>query len=488
MSGKREVVVIDPVTRLEGEAKISIHLDENGGVENAFFHVMELRGFEEFCKGRPAEELPRITPRICGVCPWAHHLASAKATDALFGREPTQTAKNIRELGYMAHYVHSHIAHFFALASPDFLLPEAAPAERNVLGVVAKFPELGLEVIKQRGLAQKIQETIGGKATHPVMGIPGGVSKGLKSEELAEMSRLGKGFIAFAEKSLDVFDKLILGNKQLTDLILGDIYRHETYYMGLVDKDGKVNLYDGTIRVVDPKGRKHSEFQPSEYASHIAEAVEPWSYLKFPHLKAIGWKGLIDGPASGVYRVNSLARLNVSDGMATPKAQAAYEKFFETLGGKPVHNTLAFHWARLVEMLYASERLVELAEDPQTAGRDLVNFNGKMTGVGVGVVEAPRGTLFHHYESDGDGMVKRVNLIVATGQNNAAMCMGIKKTAQSLIKPGKAIDGKLLNMVEMAFRAYDPCLACATHALPGHMPLEVDIISHEGKVVRRLSR
>ncbi len=487
MSGKKQIL-IDPVTRLEGEAKISILLDDKGGVENAFFHVMELRGFEEFCKGRPVEEMPRITPRICGVCPWAHHLASAKATDALFGREPTQTAKNIRELGYMAHYVHSHIAHFFALASPDFLLPEATRAERNVLGVIAKFPDVGLEVIKQRGLAQKIQETIGGKATHPVMGIPGGVSKGLKKEELSDISKMGAGFVAFAETSLDIFDKLILGNKQLKDLILGDIYRHETYYMGLVDRNGKVNFYDGTIRVVDPKGRKHSEFSPSEYASRIAEAVEPWSYLKFPHLKSIGWKGLVDGPESGVYRVNSLARLNVADGMATPKAQAAYGKFFDTLGGKPAHNTLAFHWARLVELLYASERLVELAEDNETAGKDLVNFNGKFNGVGIGVVEAPRGTLFHHYESDGDGIIRRVNLIVATGQNNAAMCMGIKKAAQSLIGPGHPPEEKLLNMVEMAFRAYDPCLACATHALPGHMPLEIDIISHEGKVVRRFSR
>lgn len=486
MAGKK--IVIEPVTRLEGEAKISILLDDKGGVENAFFHVMELRGFEEFCRGRPAEEMPRITPRICGVCPWAHHLASAKATDALFGREPTQTAKNIRELGYMAHYIHSHIAHFFALASPDFLLPEASRSERNVLGVVAKYPEVGLEVIRQRGLAQKIQETIGGKATHPVMGIPGGVSKGLKKDELLDISKMGKGFIKFAEKSLDIFDRLILGNKNLKDLILGDVYRHETYYMALVDKNGKVNLYDGTIRVVDPTGREHSRFVPSEYLSHIGEAVEPWSFLKFPHLKSVGWKGLVDGPASGVYRVNSLARLNVADGMATPKAQVAYEKFFETLGGHPVHNTLAFHWARLVELLYAGERLVELAEDPETAGKDTVNLDGRMNGVGVGVVEAPRGTLFHHYESDGDGILKKVNLIVATGQNNAAMCMGIKKAAQSLIKAGKPADEKLLNMVEMAFRAYDPCLACATHALPGHMPLEVDLISPEGKVVRRVSR
>jgi F420-non-reducing hydrogenase large subunit len=481
-------ITISPVTRLEGHAKISIFLDEKGDVKDAFFQVVELRGFEKFCEGRPVEELPRITPRICGVCPWAHHMASSKATDAVFEAEPPESAKKLREMAYCAHMVHSHILHFYALGAPDFIMgPRADPAKRNVIGVIEKVgKEIGLAVIKHRGYAQKIQEIVGGKATHPVCGLPGGVSKSLSKEEKDEIEDKAKKLVDFGKKSLEIFDDLVLKNKEYLDLITGDIYYHETYYMGTVDGENRVNFYDGKIKVVDPEGREFAKFESEDYLDYIGERVESWSYLKFPYLKKVGWKGLVDGKDSGIYRVNSLARLNVASGMATDAAQEAYERMYDFFGKKPVHNTLAFHWARLVENLYAAERCLELAQDPEITSKDVRAELGK-PGEGVGCVEAPRGTLFHHYWADEDGIVKKVNLIVATAQNHGPICMSIKKAAQKLIRGGEIEEG-LLNMVEMAFRAYDPCFACATHTLPGHMPLEVSIYDANGDLYERLRR
>ena len=482
-------ITIEPITRLEGEAKIEIFLNEEGDVEEAFFQVVELRGFEKFCEGRAVEEMPRITPRICGVCPGAHHMASTKALDAVFGVEPTPTAKKLRELFYCAHMLSSHILHFYFLAGPDLILgPNAHPAKRNILGVIEEVGlDIGKRVIKARVYAQRIQEIIGGKATHPVFGLPGGVSKPLTEEEREQIEEMARFLVEFCEFSLQLFDDLLLKKKDIAELITGDIYRHETYYMGMVDENNRVNFYEGDIRVVDQEGREVARFKPEEYLNYIAEHVEPWSYLKFPYLKSIGWKGLVDGRDSGVYRVNSLARLNVADGMATPKAQEAYEHMFEKLGEKPSHATLAFNWARLVEMMYAAERALELATDEEITGKEIRNIPEGIVGEGVGCVEAPRGTLFHHYWTDEEGIVKKVNLIVATCQNNAAMCMSIKKAAQKVIRKGK-VDHGLLNMVEMAFRAYDPCLACATHTLFGETPLEVVIRDHEGRVLKTISR
>ena len=482
-------ITIEPITRLEGEAKIEIFLDEEGDVADAFFQVVELRGFERFCVGRPVEEMPRITTRICGVCPGAHHIASTKAVDAVFGVEPPEVAKKIRELFYCAHIIHSHVAHFYALAGPDFILgPSAEPAKRNILGVIeAVGLDVGKKVITARAYAQKIQEMIGGKATHPVFGLPGGISKPLSEEEIKQIEDMGRFLVEFSQFGLELFDNLILKKKELADLITGDIYRHETYYMGMVDENNRVNFYDGDIRVVDEEGKEYARFKPKDYLSYIGEHVEPWSYLKFPYLKDVGWKGLVDGRESGICRVNSLARLNVADGMATPLAQEAYQKMFSILGEKPSHATLAFNWARLVEIMYASERLLELAADKDITSNEVRTIPKATPTEGVGCVEAPRGTLLHHYWTDEEGIITKVNLIVATGMNNAGMCMSVKKAAQSLIKKGN-IDQGLLNMVEMAFRAYDPCLACATHSLPGHMPLEVIIRDAQGNEVKRLSQ
>jgi F420-non-reducing hydrogenase large subunit len=482
-------ITIDPITRLEGHGRIEIFLNDKGEVANCYFQVPELRGFERFCEGRPVEELPRITPRVCGVCPGAHHMASSKAVDAVYHVDPPSAAKKLRELFYSAHMIHSHIAHFYALAAPDFVVgPTADPAQRNILGVVAKVGlQIGGEVIKHRAYAQQIQETIGGKATHPVCGLPGGMSKAINEEERKEIEEKAKSSVEFARFSLKLFNDVVLGNKAYVDLILSDVYSMKTYYMGLVDRNNKVNFYDGQIRVVGPSGAEVAKFAPASYLEFVAEHVEPWTYLKFPFLKKIGWKGMVDGKESGVYRVAPLARLNASDGMATPLAQEEYERFFKTLGGKPVHATLANHWARLVELLYAAERLLELSRDPEITDPKVRTIPTATPTEGVGVVEAPRGTLFHHYATDEKGIVKKVNLIVATGNNNAAICMSVKKAAQGFVRDGKVSEG-MLNMVEMAFRAYDPCLACATHSLPGQMPMEVVIRNASGQVVERLSQ
>jgi F420-non-reducing hydrogenase large subunit len=477
-------VTIDPITRLEGHGKIEIFLNDQGNVESAYLQVPELRGFEKFCEGRLVEEMPRITPRICGVCPGAHHMASTKATDAVYHVDPPPAAKKLRELFYCAHMIHSHIAHFYALAAPDFILgPASDPAQRNILGVVAKVGlQVGGEVIKHRAYAQDIQATIGGKATHPVCGLPGGMSKPITEEERKDFEAKAKSLVEFAKFSIQLFNDAVLSNKDYLNLITGPIYTMKSYYMGLVDSDNKVNFYDGDVRVVDQEGKEVAKFKPADYLDHIAEHTEPWSYLKFPYLKKVGWKGLVEGKDSGIYRVAPLARLNAADGMATPLAQAEYERMFSTLGGKPVHATLAFHWARLVETLYAAERLLQLSQDKEIISPDVRTIPTATPTEGVGIVEAPRGTLIHHYKTDANGIIEKVNLIVATGQNNPAMNMSVKKAAQGVIKNGEVSEG-LLNMVEMAFRAYDPCLACATHSLPGQMPLEVVIYDSRGKRV-----
>jgi F420-non-reducing hydrogenase large subunit len=385
---------------------------------------------------------------------------------------------------------HSHIAHFYALAAPDFVLgPMSDPAQRNILGVVAKVGlQVGGEVLKHRAYAQQIQAVIGGKATHPVCGLPGGMSKPITEEERKDFEEKAKSLVEFAKFTLKLFNDLVLSNKEYLDLITGDIYTMKSYYMGLVDNSNKLNFYDGSIRVVDPEGKEFAKFKPSEYLSYIAEHVEPWTYLKFPFLKKIGWKGFVEGKDSGVYRVSPLARLNVADGMATPLAQAEYEKMYQTFGGKPVHATLAFHWARLIELLYAAERLLELCQDKEITSPEVRTIPTATPDEGVGIVEAPRGTLIHHYKTDEKGIVQKVNLIVATAHNYPAMNISVKKAAQGLIKKGKTVSEGLLNMVEMAFRAYDPCMACATHTLPGQMPLELVIYNSQGNVTQRLSR
>lgn len=483
-------ITIDPITRLEGHGKIEIFLKDDGDVENVYFQVPELRGFEKFCEGRPVEELSQIVTKICGVCPGCHHMASGKATDAVFGVEPPPTAKKLRELFYMAHFVHSHIAHFYALAAPDFVVGPTAPAaERNVLGVIGKVGvEIGTQVLKQRRIAQEIQALLGGHQTHVVMNLPGGVRKGLTEEDRDDIIKKAKDFIEFSKFSLQVFNDVVLGNKTYVDIILNGPYALKIYSMGLVDENNKVNFYDGKVRVVDPEGNEHCKYSPNDYRDFVEERVEPWSYLKFPYLKKVGWNGFTEGMDSGVYQATPLSRLNASEGMATPLAQVEYERMYKILGGKPVHATLAMHWARLVELLYSSERLLELAEDPDITGKELRAPLNNIPTEGVGIVEAQRGTLTHHYWTDKKGIVTKANIIVGTTNNNAAICMSLKKAAQGLIKKGVEVNDGILNMVEMAFRAYDPCFSCATHSLPGQMPMIVNFRDLDGGLIKAIKR
>jgi len=483
-------ITIDPITRLEGHGKIEIFLNDAGEVENSYFQVPELRGFEKFSEGRLAEDMPQITQRICGVCPEAHHMASTKCLDDLFHVDPPSPAKKLRELFYSSFFVTDHTTHFYILAGPDFVMgPEAPVAERNILGVIAKVGlELGGAVIKTRMQNHRIIHMLGGRAVHPVFGLPGGVSKGLNEDERKEVEQIAKDSVEFAKLSLKVFDDIVLKNKEYLDMVLSDAYTHRTYYMGLVDEKNRVNFYDGKVRVVDPDGKEFVKYAPREYLDHVAERVEPWTYVKIPYLKKVGWKGFVDGKDSGVFRATPLSRLNAADGMATPLAQAEYERFYSTLGGKPVHQTLATHWARLVELLYAAERLLELSRDPEITSPNIRTIPTAKPDEGVGIVEAPRGTLTHHYITDENGIIKKANLIVATVNNVAAISMSVNKAAQALIKPGKKITEGLLNRIEMAWRPYDPCFGCATHTLPGQAPMEVVIYNSKGEVVEKLSR
>jgi len=482
-------ISIDPITRLEGHGKIEIFLNDDGNVENAYFQIPELRGFEQFCIGRPAEEMPRITSRICGVCPTAHHTASTKTLDDLYKVKPTETAVKIRKLIYNSFMLEDHLLHFFFLGSPDFIVgPKAEKTGRNILGVINKVGlEIGGKIIDARRKLRNIITILGGKAIHPVCGLPGGVSKGITEEQRQKFLENAKEIFEFAKFTLKFFDDIVVKNKQYMDLITGDIFKHKTYYMGTVDENNKVNFYEGKLRVVDTDGNEFARFDVKDYLSHISEHVEPWSYVKFPFLKKIGWKGFIDGNESGIYRVAPLARLNASEGMATPLAQAEFEKMYEKLGGKPAHNTLAFHWARLIEVIYAAESLLKLTEDKSITDPNIRNMPTEIPDEGIGLVEAPRGTLIHHYKTDEKGLITEVNLIVATVANAAGMSMSIARAAQKLIKKGKVNDG-LLNMVEMAFRAYDPCLACATHSLPGKTPLIVNIHNNDGDIIKTIRR
>ena len=486
-----ERITIDPITRLEGHGKIEIFLNEEGNVKNAYLQIPELRGFEQFSVGRPAEEMPRITNRICGVCPEAHHMAATKALDALFDVEPAPVVKKLRELFYSSFYVTDHTVHFYALGGPDFVLgPDSNPAERNILGVIHKVGvDIGIQVIECRKRNHEVIKMLGGRGVHPVAGLPGGWSKSMTKEERITILDYAQKNIDFALFSLKLFDDIVLANQAYVDLIVSDAFTHQTYYMGTVDENNLINFYDGLIRVTGPEGKELVKYPSKDYAQHIAERVEPWSYLKFPYLKDVGWKGFVDGVDSGVYCATPLSRLNAADGMATPKAQEHFERFYETLGSKktagryaPVHHRLATHWARLVELLYAAERMQELANDPEITDPNVRPIITSTPTEGVGSVEAPRGTLTHHYKTDENGILTDVNLIVGTTNNNAPIAMSIKKAAEGLIKGGVVNEG-LLNTIEMAFRNYDPCMSCATHSLPGQMPLEVQIKDAEGNLI-----
>ncbi len=484
-------ITIDPVTRLEGHGKIEIFLDDAGDVEHTYFQIPELRGFEAFCVGRPVEDMPALTNRICGVCPEAHHMAAAKAADAVYNVTVPRTGRMLRELLYNAFYVTDHATHFYVLSGPDLIMgPDAPKAERNILGVVKKVGiEVGGAVIDARKAGHRVIEIIGGRRIHPCTGVPGGMTKAISDEERDEIKALGDAMVEFASFSLDLFASL-LEDEAIEEIVKGDLYTHETYYSGLVDANDKVTYYDGQIKVVAPDGEVYGQYEPKDYRDWIAEKVEPWTFLKFPYLKKVGWKGLVDGKDSGIYTVAPLARLNVASGMATPKAQEAYEKYFATLSpeGTPVHSRGATHWARLIEMMQAAETVQALANDPEITSPEVRAIPTETPTEGVGTVEAPRGTLTHHYWTDENGVVSRVNLIVGTTNNYGPIAMSVDKAARSLISKGTVVTEGLLDRVEMGFRAYDPCFGCATHTMPGQMPMVVTIRDKDGTPLEELRR
>jgi F420-non-reducing hydrogenase large subunit len=481
-------ISINPITRLEGHGKIEIFLDDNGDVHDAYWQVVELRGFEKFCQGRPAEEMPRIVPNICGVCPTPHNMASVKALDDLYSLEPTATAKLIRQLQYNAFFIEDHFIHFFFLSAPDFILgPDADPAERNILGLIGKVGTgIGNRVIDIRKRCRNIMGHVGGKPTHPEGGLPGGVSRGFTEDDRKGLIETANMCVDFGKFAIQLFKETVLGNKEYLKLVRSENYSLKTSNMGMVDENNRVSFYEGKLKVTDPAGKEYACFDPRDYVNYIGEWVEPWTYVRLTHLKPIGWHGLTEGDGTSLYRVGPLARLNVADNMATPLAQKEYEIMFDTLGGKPSHQTLAYHWARLIEALQAAETMQIITGDPLLTSKDIRNMNLKLKKVGIGCVEAARGTLIHHYETDDDGIITKVNLIVATQHNAAPISLSVKKAATGLIKHKEVSEG-LLNMVEMAFRAYDPCLGCATHTLSGHSPIELIIRDSKGMEIKRLS-
>jgi F420-non-reducing hydrogenase large subunit len=415
-------------------------------------------------------------------------MASTKALDRLYQVEPPPAARKIRELVYSTFMVEDHTLHFYFLGGPDFVVgPKAPAAERNVLGVIAKVGiETGRKVIAMRRKLRELTALAAGKAIHPVFGLPGGVSKALSKEDAEQFRQVAAEAVEFAQFTRSVFQKVVLANREYVDLIQSDLFTHRTYYMGMVDEQNRVNFYDGALRVVAPDGHEWARFDPGDYSQYIEEHAEPWSYMKFCHLKSLGWHGFTDGLASGVYCVAPLARLNAAEAMATPQAQEAYLEYFGTFG-KPVHHTLANHWARVIELLYVAERMKELAEDPEITDPNVRTLPTAVPREGIGVVEAPRGTLIHHYRTDEQGLITKCNLIVATQNNAARISMGVEKAARGLVTASTVDDG-ILNMVEMAFRAYDPCLGCATHSLPGSMPLAVRVCGRHGQTLHTLRR
>lgn len=476
-----KTITVAPVTRIEGHAKITIQLDDAGNVADSRVNVVELRGFEKFCTGRPIEELPRITPRICGVCPWAHHMASAKATDAVFGVDIPSAAKKIREFAYMCHTMHSHILHFFMLSGPDFVMgPDADYKERNVFGMVGKVPDVAKQVVKIRYMAQMMSQIAGGKAIHPDVACPGGWSKPITQDEQTQLKEMANECLEFAKFAMDFSKKNIF--PAYLDMVKS-FAPVETGFLGMIDDDGAMNLYEGKLRMMNKDG-SFEDFEAKDYLDHIAEHIEPWSYLKFPYNKKEGAFSMdLDNPV-GIYRVNALARMNVADKMATPLAQAEFEEFRSSFG-RPAQLTLLYHWGRLIENLYAAERAVEIINDPDITSSDIRLSLTPKAGRGVGAVEAPRGTLIHDYTTDDEGMVTAVNIIVGTTHNNAPINMSVKWAAKNLIKDGNYDQG-IMNKVEMAIRAYDPCFSCATHNLDGTIAVKLDILDHKGEMLDTL--
>jgi|YelNatPaOPRAMG01_1025707.scaffolds.fasta_scaffold15775_3 NAD-reducing hydrogenase large subunit len=470
-------ITIQPVTRIEGHAKITIYVNDDGKVDRAYFHVDQFRGFEKFSEGRMYYEMPVITPRICGICPVSHHLAAAKACDAIISADIPRPAKLLRELMHMGQVIQSHSMHFFELAGPDLIFGwDADPKIRNVVGIIEANPELALKAVRLRKFGQEIIAKLGGRRIHPSYAVPGGVNNTLSIKDRDEILKEIDTMISYIQEGISIAKDWIEKNKETVK----EFGVFSSGYMGLVTEEGGLELYDGKVKLIDKDGNLLELFDGASYLNYIGEHVEDWSYLKFPFYKKLGWP-------DGVYRVGPLARLNVAEKIDTPLAQEEFKNFKSINGGKPVEGSLYYHYARLIEDLFAAERAKEILLDPDILSDDILIRTDKILPEGVGVIEAPRGTLFHHYWVDDKGAIVKANLIVATGHNNWAMNKGVEEVAKRYID-GKNLTEGMLNRVEGLIRCYDPCLSCSTHAV-GKMPMVIDIVSSStGEVIGSVKR
>jgi NAD-reducing hydrogenase large subunit len=470
-------VVIEPVTRVEGHGKVTLLQDDDNRIRQARLHIVEFRGFEKFIQGRPYWELPVLVQRLCGICPVSHHLAAAKATDQIIGVDTlTRTAEKVRRLMHYGQTFQSHALHFFYLSSPDLLFGfDDAVRHRNIVGMIQDYPEIAKQGVLMRKYGQEVIRVTAGKRIHGTGAIPGGVNKSLSREERDYLLKDADQMIAWAESAVQLMKKIFMQNADYHYAFA----KVDANTLGMIRADGTFEIYHGGLRAKDPDGETiFDHVDCRDYEQVLREEVKPWSYMKFPFIASLG-------PELGWYRVGPLARVNNCDRFDTPLAEQERHDFMAAGEGRPLQAALATHWARLIELLHCAEAIKELLHDPDLLGREL-RLRGEMRSKGIGVLEAPRGTLFHHYEIDGDGLVRKANLIVATTNNNQVMNESIRQVASHYLD-GKELTEPLLNQIEVAIRAFDPCLSCATHAV-GKMPLEIELVNAAGRVVDRIHK
>lgn len=473
----KNTVLISPVTRIEGHAKITLQLNDAGEVSDAKFHVNEFRGFEKFCEGRMYTEMPTITPRICGICPTSHTLASVKACEKIQGMEPTYTANLLRRLMHIGQNLSSHALSFFHLSSPDFLLGyDSDPAKRNILGIAEKFPDLAVRGIRLRKFGQELSERITGKKIHIIGIVPGGMAFPLTEENRKALLEWIPEAIETCQMGIELIKRFQDENAEMVRTFAPS----PTLYLGTVGPNGEHELYDGKLRWIDTDGTiLADQVDPVNYLDFIAERSVSWSYLKYPYYKPLGFE-------KGIYRVGPLARLNVSTRMRTPRAQKEFENFKAVCGGKPMHGTFWYHYTRLIEALSDVEDAERILQDPKVTSLHIQHHGRWNYEEGIGSSEAPRGTLFHHYKTDKTGKLTMVNLLIATGQNNPSMNHSVLEVARQYVK-GDNIQEGMLNRVESTIRCYDPCLSCSTHAL-GQMPMVIEVTDAKGELVKIIER
>ncbi len=470
-------VAIEPVTRVEGHGKVSLLLDEDNNVKRARFHIVEFRGFERFVQGRPYWEAPVLVQRLCGICPVSHHLAAAKAMDMIVGADTlTPTAEKMRRLMHYGQFFQSHTLHFFHLVSPDLLFGfEADPAIRNIIGVAKKFPDLAVQGVMMRKFGQEIIKATAGKKIHGTGAIPGGINKNLSVAERDGFLKEIDQMVEWARGALKIAKDYTTEHLEK----LASFGSFDSNHLSLVRDDGAMDIYHGRLRAIDSSGETIiDDADYRTYFDYIAEEVRNWTYMKFPFIKSLG-------PEKGWYRVGPLARLNTCDFIDTPEAEAERKEFSALTEGKPNNITMAYHWARMIETLHSIEKIRELLNDDDLQGDDLVT-TGERRDEGIGLIEAPRGTLFHHYKVNEQGQIVMANLIVSTTNNNEPMNRAVQRVAADQLSGNEVTEG-LLNSIEVAIRAYDPCLSCATHAM-GRMPLIVELYDHEGRLIDRKTK